>query len=219
MIQSHTKLWKFSWHLEPRAYHSNLQKWRQIWSKQLQSHMCQQQPGEVILQHLKQPTAKLPQWAQCPGQESDWFYTTTQNHIYTLHTLIQKHIHQNKNKIFSCFVVFKRALNSIWHHGLCLKLLEKGIGGKIYNIIKTMYINNKCAVKIGTRETDFFPQIRGVRQGCTLSPTLFNIYIDELAKSLEESDIPGLTLSDIEVKCLLFADDLILLAPSKEALQ
>ena len=68
-------------------------------------------------------------------------------------------------------------------------------------------------------ETDFFPQSRGVKQGCSLSPTLFNIYIDQLAKSLEQSDIPGLTLSDTQIKCLLFADDLILLAPSKEALQ
>ena len=66
---------------------------------------------------------------------------------------------------------------------------------------------------------NFFPQSRGVKQGCSLSSTLFNIYIDELAKSLEESEIPGLTLSDTEVKCLLLADDLILLAPTKEALQ
>ena len=76
-----------------------------------------------------------------------------------------------------------------------------------------------CHIKIGTRETDFFPKSRGVKQGCSLSPAPFNIYIDQLAKSLEESEIPGLTLSDTEVKCLLFADDLILLAPSKEALQ
>lgn len=64
-------------------------------------------------------------------------------------------------------------------------------------------------------EIDFFPQSKGVQQGCSLSPTLFNIYIDELAKSL--SNIPGLTLSDKEIKCLLFANDLILIAPSKEA--
>lgn len=82
-----------------------------------------------------------------------------------------------------------------------------------------MYTNSKCAVKLGSKETDFLPQNRGVKQGCSLSPTLFNIYIDNLAKSLEESDIPGLDLCDTQIKCLLFADDLILLAPSKEALQ
>ena len=56
-----------------------------------------------------------------------------------------------------------------------------------------MYTRMKCAVKVNNMETDFFSQSRGVKQGCSLSPTLFNIYIDELAKSLERSDIPGLT--------------------------
>ncbi|KAL0202035.1 hypothetical protein M9458_000053, partial [Cirrhinus mrigala] len=43
-------------------------------------------------------------------------------------------------------------------------------------------------------------------------PTLFNIYINELAEALDHSDgIPGLALHDSEVKCLLYADDLVLL--------
>lgn len=45
----------------------------------------------------------------------------TSEHIYTLHTLIQTHVHQNNNTIFSCFVDFKKAFDSIWHHGLFLK--------------------------------------------------------------------------------------------------
>uniref|UniRef100_A0A9J7YWS7 ribonuclease H n=1 Tax=Cyprinus carpio carpio TaxID=630221 RepID=A0A9J7YWS7_CYPCA len=63
-------------------------------------------------------------------------------------------------------------------------------------------------------------QGRGVRQGCSLSPTLFNIYINELAEALERSgSIPGLALHDSEVKCLLYADDLVLLSPTAEGLQ
>jgi len=82
-----------------------------------------------------------------------------------------------------------------------------------------MYTNNTCAVRIGKKHTDFFHQSRGVRQGCSLSPTLFNIYINELAKTLEQSTTPGIPLADTEVKCLLFADDLVLLSPTKEGLQ
>ena len=82
-----------------------------------------------------------------------------------------------------------------------------------------MNTNNKCAVKIGKKHTHFFPQGRGMRQGCSLSPTLFNIYIKELAMALEQSAAPGLTLLESEVKCLLFADDLVLLSPTKEGLQ
>ena len=64
----------------------------------------------------------------------------------------------------------------------------------------------------------FFQQSRGVRQGCSLSPTLFNIYINQLARTLEQSAAPGITLVDTKIKCLLFADDLVLLSPTKEGL-
>lgn len=143
----------------------------------------------------------------------------TTDHIFTLSTLIDNQINKNKSKLYSCFVDFQKAFDSIWHEGLLYKLLESGIGGKTYDIIKSMYTNNKCAVKIGEKHTDFFPQRRGVRQGCSLSPTLFNIYINELAKTLEQSTAPGIPLVDTEVKCLLFADDLVLLSPTKEGLQ
>ena len=145
-------------------------------------------------------------------------YRTT-DHIFTLNTLIDNQINRNKSKLYSCFVDFKKAFDSIWHEGLLYKLLESGIGGKTYDIIKSMYSNNTCAVRIGKKHTDFFQQSRGVRQGCSLSPTLFNIYINELAKTLEQSTTPGIKLADTEVKCLLFADDLVLLSPTKEGLQ
>ena len=96
------------------------------------------------------------------------------------------------------------------------KLLESGIGGKVYEPIKSLYTENKCAVKIGSKRTEFFKQGRGVRQGCSLSPTLFNIYINELAMMLKQSAAPGLTLHDSNIKFLLYADDLVLLSPTEE---
>jgi len=80
---------------------------------------------------------------------------------------------------------FKKAFDSIWHQGLFYKLIKSGIGGKTYDLIKSMYTECKCGVKINTKRTRYLSQERGVRQGCCLSPTLFNIYINELALSLE----------------------------------
>jgi hypothetical protein len=80
-----------------------------------------------------------------------------------------------------------------------------------------MYTNNKCAVKIG-KNTHFFPHGSGVTHGCSLSPTLFNIYINELARALEQSVAPSLTLLESEVKGST-ADDLVLLSPTNEGLQ
>lgn len=143
----------------------------------------------------------------------------TADHIYTLQTLIQKHVHQTKQgKIFGCFIDFKKAFDSVWHNGLFLKLLQSGVGGKTYDIIKDIYNGNKCCVKINNKRTDYFTQSKGVRQGCSLSPTLFNIYINELASALEKSCSPGLSLEDREIRCLLYADDLLLLSPHEEDL-
>ena len=69
------------------------------------------------------------------------------------------------------------------------------------------------------KHKDLFPQGRKVKQGCNLSPILFNIYINELALLLEQSPAPGLTLQDTEIKCLVYADDLVILSPAKEGLQ
>ena len=107
----------------------------------------------------------------------------------------------------------------IQSEGLLFKLMESGMGGKSFDVIKSIYEKNKLAVKIGDKHTDFFPQVRGVKQSCNLRPTLFNIYINELALYLEESPAPGLTLQDTEIKCLFYADDLVILSPTKEGLQ
>ena len=71
------------------------------------------------------------------------------DHVFTLHTLIDKQTNQNKGKVFSCFVAFKKAFISNWHDGLLYKLMESCVGEKTYNIIKSMNSNNKCVVKIG----------------------------------------------------------------------
>ena len=55
----------------------------------------------------------------------------TSDHIYTLHTLIKKHV--------------------------------SGVGGKVYNIIKLMYSENKCSTRIRNKRTEFFTQGRGVQ--------------------------------------------------------
>ncbi len=79
---------------------------------------------------------------------------------FTLQTLIDKYVHQNKGKIFACFIDFKKAFDSIWHEGLYLKLLDSGIGGKFYDLIKSMYTASQCAVKLETKELNSSP--RGV---------------------------------------------------------
>ena len=88
----------------------------------------------------------------------------TSDHILTLKTLINKHVKdKNKKKVFACFVDFRKAYDSIWQEGLFHKLNNNGINGPFLSILKRIYSNSACAVKIGNKHTQFFRCTRGLR--------------------------------------------------------
>ena len=63
----------------------------------------------------------------------------TTDHISFLRILIDKYVtHTTKGKLYTCFVDFKKAFDSIWHDGLLYKLLKYKIGGNFYDLIKTL---------------------------------------------------------------------------------
>ena len=146
----------------------------------------------------------------------------TSDHIFSLRTLIDKYVtNANKGKLFCCFVDFQKAFDSIWHDGLLHKLLYKNIGGQFYHLISDMYSKTKCAVKNGNKRSSFFNYNRGVRQGCILSPLLFNLYLDKFPRLLESScHTDSITLPNgFPLNCLFYADDLILISRSAAGLQ
>ena len=82
-----------------------------------------------------------------------------------------------------------------------------------------MYSNDKLAVKIDNKLTEFFTCHAGVKQGCMLSPTLFNFYLSDLPKFLNTASSTDITLSDKYINCLLYADDLVIFSRSEKSLQ
>ena len=128
---------------------------------------------------------------------------------------------RSRGKVFSCFVDFRKAFDSIWHKGLFLKLLQSNVGDNVYDLIIDMYNKSHCAVKIGQNtSTKSFPYNRGVRQGCVLSPLVFNLFTNELPVLLENDKVDPLILPNGEkISSLLYADDLIILSQSASGLQ
>ena len=71
-----------------------------------------------------------------------------------------------------------------------------------------MYSNDKSAVKIENKITQtFLCHNAGVKQGCTLSPTLFNIYLSDLPEMLNIASTTNVMLRERPTNCLLYADD------------
>ena len=69
----------------------------------------------------------------------------------------------------------------------------------------SMYSKDKSAVKINNKMTEAFPCYTGVKQGCMLSPTLFNLYLSDLPEFLNSSSSIDILLDDSErpINCLL----------------
>ena len=90
---------------------------------------------------------------------------------------------------------------------------------RIYFLNRDIYKQTKCAVKINNKTTQFFDYNKGVLQGNPLSPILFNIFINEIFKKVQNTD-SMLTLDGTNYfNALMYADDLILLSTSEEGLQ
>ena len=93
-----------------------------------------------------------------------------------------------------------------------IKTLQKaGIEGTYLNIIKVIYNKPTANIILNGENLKAFPLKSGTRQGCTVSPLLFNIILKVLATAVrEEKGIKGIQIGKEEVKLSLFADDMIL---------
>ena len=147
------------------------------------------------------------------------------DHIFVLITIIRNRKELGK-ETFLAFIDYKKAFDSVERNCLLYKLAKIGINGKMYRAIAALYSNPRSCVVLNSHETDYFECPIGVKQGDCLSPTLFAIFINDLASEIKNLNI-GINLNfeggqDIEhniLNILLYADDIVCLAESENDLQ
>ena len=142
----------------------------------------------------------------------------TSDHMFVLRTLIEKYTKDRNAKLYACFIDFCKAFDRVIHPVLLYKLRKIGISGNFFSVIKDMYVNNFLNVKMKSGFTQPFASNIGVRQGDTLSPDLFKIFINDLP-DVFDNDSCGLDVGTYHLNCLLHADDVILLSRSEVGLQ
>ena len=118
-----------------------------------------------------------------------------------------------KHFVFS-LILRKRMI--LYRDGLWYRMWEMGIQGKLWRVIRNIYNVNSSCVFLNGCKSDYFDIYQGVAQGCTLSPSLFLIFIDGLMKEIERT-VPS--LPSLELNGLLFADDSVGLSDSEQGLQ
>ena len=105
----------------------------------------------------------------------------------------------------------QKAFDKIQHPFMIKTLQKMGIEEIYLNIVKAIYDKPKANINLNGEKLKEFPLRSGTRQGCPLSPLLFNIVLEVLATAIrEEKEIEGIQIRKEEVKLSLSADDMIL---------
>ena len=112
----------------------------------------------------------------------------------------------------------KKCFTAGFHDLLFEILLKAGVADKEINIIKYIYLQQKATVRYENETSQEITIKRGVRQGCILSPCLFNIYTEYLIREALE-DEKGINTNGQNITNIIYADDTIILAESEQQLQ
>ena len=143
---------------------------------------------------------------------------TSDPHIM-IHNVLQRYCHRSKKRLYGCFVDFSKAFDSVPRNILLEKLKTHGINGKIFNIIQKIYLEDTVSIKIGNKHSASFKTNKGVRQGCVLSPLLFNLFLADLPPILDECGDNVYLDEQTNISCVLWADDILMLSKTEEGLQ
>ena len=105
--------------------------------------------------------------------------------IYALNYLINRQLGKKRGKMTAVFVDLKAAFDSIDREILVRAMRERGVGEGLVKRVEEILRETRSRVRVGERVGKEFWTARGVRQGCPLSPILFNIMLADLEEEME----------------------------------
>ena len=101
----------------------------------------------------------------------------TRDQIANIHWIIKKAREFQKN-IYFCFIDYAKAFDCVDRNKLWEIMKEMGIPDHLTCLLRNLYASQEATVRTGHGTTDWFQIGKGVRQGCILSPCLFNLYAE-----------------------------------------
>ena len=142
---------------------------------------------------------------------------------FIVRQICEKYVAKGKDVYFA-FLDLEKAYDRVDREAMWKVLGIYGVGGRLLKAVRSMYECSKACVRVGSEMSEWFAVKIGLRQGCVMSPWLFNIYIDGVVREVNARVLGrGLKLRDRnecdwELNQLLFADDTVVVADSEEKL-
>ncbi len=153
------------------------------------------------------------------GEEQNGFRydRRAEDNIYVVNELIER-MKRDGKKVYLAFLDIEKAYDRVDRELLCQILGKIGMSEKCVRLVRSMYVNTRAKYRLGDIETDWVRSRRGVRQGCILSPLLFNLYTEEMATRVRRMDV-GVRVGGERLRMLLYADDAVIMSENSEELQ
>ena len=143
---------------------------------------------------------------------------STTEQIFNVRLLIEKHL-QHQHNLYHNFIDFKKAFDRVWHEGLWQALRHYNFNNNLIQVIQALYTDSCSAVLINNSIGESFRTSIGVRQGCLLSPVLFNVFLDNIMEKALHEFHTSITIGGRPISNLRFADDIDLMGKSEDELQ
>ena len=139
--------------------------------------------------------------------------------IANIQRIIEKAKEFQKN-IYFCLIDYAKDFDCVDHNKLWKILKEMGIPDHLIQLLRNLYAGQEATVRTGHGPTNWFQIGKGVRQGCILSPCLFNLSVKYIMRNtgLEEAQT-GIKIAGRNINNLRYADDTTLMAESEEELK
>ena len=143
----------------------------------------------------------------------------TRDQIANIRWIMEKARVYQKN-IYFFFIDYAKAFDCVDHNKLWKILKEMGIPDHLTCLLRSLYEGQESTVRTGHGTTDLFQIGKGVRQGCILSPGLFNLYAEYIMRNtgLEEAQA-GIKIARRNINNLRYADDTTLMVESEDELK
>lgn len=146
---------------------------------------------------------------------------STIDQVFRFNLLYWKTVTLKKGSMYAAFVDLRAAFDLVPRSRLWATLRELGLLPELVTLLERLHEGNRARIRWGKQgeTTCHFPVERGVRQGCTLAPTLFSLYINGIVDRLSPINTDALTLAGVKVPILMFADDTLIISKTPSGLQ
>ena len=174
----------------------------------------------IITQYI--PNARLQQYVNCELPDVQAGFRKgrgTRYQIPNIQWIMEKAREFQKN-IHFCFIDYAKAFDCVDHNKLWQILKQMGLSDYLTCILRNLYAEatfQEATIRTGHGTTDYFQIGKGERQGCILSPCLFNLYAEYIMRNARlDKAQAGIKIARRNINNLRYADDTTLKAESEE---